>query len=296
MHRRAVAEVLLTDWRRIGDNAIVCAAQWSRSHSLYRVRNGRHDPLLLAETIRQVGLLLCHEALQIPATHRFLMRRMTYDADLDSLRAGGAPAEIVVAVRTQQTRRRTRSTRMVRLDVEFFRDEVVIGQGTGEVVCVEPRLYDRLRSPQSPPAALREPRPAPLPPAAVGLREPDDVVLGHGCQPGNWPLRILTDHPVLFDHPLDHVPGMLSLEGMRQAGRAALGWPDAQLTACDVTFSRLIELTQHSSLSATMQQRSADTARALMTITQAGCVAAHGTVAITSVSAAGPPPQTSRAG
>jgi hypothetical protein len=73
VHRCAVSEVLLTDWCQRGADVFVCAAQWSRSHSFYRVRQGRHDPLLLAETIRQVGLLLCHEAYQMPPEHRFVM-------------------------------------------------------------------------------------------------------------------------------------------------------------------------------------------------------------------------------
>lgn len=295
VHRRSVAEVLLTDWRHVGENAFVCAAQWPRSHSFYRVRNGRHDPLLLAETIRQVGLLLCHDAFQMSTTDQFLMRRMIYDADLDGLRAGVAPAEIVIAVRVQRTRRRTRSTSAVRLDVEFFRDEDLIGQGAGWVVCIEPRLYYRIRSSQCPQATSGEPRPAPLPPADVGLLEPEDVVLGHCFAPGKWPLRILTEHPVLFDHPLDHAPGMLSLEGMRQASRAALGWPNAHLTACEATFLRLIELNQPSSITASVLRRSADSASALMTITQAGCVAAQGIVTITNISSGAPRPGTPRA-
>jgi hypothetical protein len=291
VHRRAVAEVLLTDWRQIGVNAFICAAQWSRSHSFYRVRNGRHDPLLFAETIRQVGLLLCHQTFQIPTTHRFVMRRMIYNADLDGLMAGVTPAEIVLAVGVQEARRSTRLARGVRVNVEFIRDEVVIGQGSGLVFCLEPRLYHRLRSPQCRQVASRESQPVPLPPAEVGLFEPDDVVLGHRFRPGKWPLRVLTEHPVLFDHLLDHVPGMLSLEAMRQAGRAALGWPNAQLTACDITFSRFVDINDTPSIGVTVRQRSAGSASALMTITQAsGTTAAQGKVTITNVSHDHPDP------
>lgn len=283
VHRRAVSEVLLTDWCQAGVNVFVCAAQWSRSHSFYRVRNGRHDPLLLAETIRQVGLLLCHEAYQTPPEHRFLMDRMMYDVDLAGLTAGAAPAEIVLVVRVQETRRRTRSVRILQFDVEFFRDGVELGQGTGWVRCIEPLLYKRIRSPQSPQVTSRAQRPAPVPPAEVGLLESDDVVLGHCWQPGEWPLRILTEHPVLFDHPLDHVPGMLGLEGIRQASRAVLGWPSAQLTTCDIRFSRFIELGEPSSVRATVRQRSAACASLLMVLAQGGHTAAQGSVTITNI-------------
>ncbi|MGH3964679.1 MAG: ScbA/BarX family gamma-butyrolactone biosynthesis protein [Pseudonocardiaceae bacterium] len=284
VHRRAVSEVLLTDWCRTGADAFVCAAQWSRSHSFYRVRNGRHDTLLLAETIRQVGLLLCHDAYQVPPEHKFLMDRMTYDADLDGLTAGAAPAEIVLVVRAQELRRHTQSASALRLDVEFLRDEAPIGRGTGWVRCIEPLLYKRIRSPQCPPATSWQQRPPPVAPVEVGLVEADDVVLGQCWQPGEWPLRILTEHPVLFDHPLDHVPGMLGLEGIRQASRAILGWPNAQLTTCDITFSRFIELGEPSSVRATVRQRSAASASVLMVLAQAGHAAAQGTVTITNIS------------
>ena len=283
VHRRAVSEVLLTDWCQTGADAFVCAAQWSRSHSFYRVRNGRHDPLLLAETIRQVGLLLCHEAYQISPEHRFLMDRMFYDADLEGLRAGAAPAEIVLVVGVQQLRRRTRSACALRFDVEFLRDKATIGRGTGWVRCLAPGLYQRIRSPQCPQLTWREQQPAPVPPEVVGLLESDDVVLGHCRQPGEWPLRILTEHPVLFDHPLDHVPGMLGLEGIRQAGRAILGWPNAQLTICDITFSRFIDLGEPSSVRASLRQQSATCAGLLTRLVQAGHTAAHGGVTISNL-------------
>jgi hypothetical protein len=284
VHRLAVSEVLLTDWCRMGADAFVCAAQWSRSHSFYRVRDGRHDPLLLAETIRQVGLLLCHEAYQVPPEHRFLMDRMTYVADLDGLAVGAVPAEIVLVVRAQELRRRTRSASAVRFDVEFLRDEASIGRGAGWVRCIEPALYQRIRSPQCPPLTVRDQQPPPVPPAQVGVVVADDVVLGQCRQPGQWPLRILTEHPVLFDHPLDHVPGMLVLEGTRQASRVALGWPDAHLTTCNIAFSRFIELGEPSSVRATVRQRSAASASVLMVLTQAGHAAAQGTVTITKIS------------
>ena len=95
-----------------------------------------------------------------------------------------------------------------------------------------------------------------------------------------WPVRIRTEHPVLFDHPIEHVPGMLGLEGMRQAGRAVLGWPDAQPTTCDITFSRFIELGEPSSVRATVQQRSAAISSATMVLAKVGHTAAQGTGAI----------------
>jgi hypothetical protein len=293
VHRRAVSEVLLTDWCQNGTDAFVCAAQWSRSHSFYRVRNGRHDPLLLAETIRQAGLLLCHEEYQVPPGHCFLMHRMEYDTHLDALAAGAAPAEVVLAVRVQELRRTTRSVTALRLDVEFHCGTIPIGRGAGWVQCVEPVLYKRIRSAQRPRVRVPQQRPAPVPPAEVGLVEAEDVVLGLRRQPGTWPLRVVTEHPVLFDHPLDHIPGMLVLEGMRQAGRALLGWPKAQPTACDVTLSQFIEPDVPSVVHAEVRQRSEATATVLMALVQAENTAAQGTVMMNNIADDGMSPDRS---
>ncbi|MCZ0971672.1 AfsA-related hotdog domain-containing protein [Streptomyces albulus] len=50
-----------------------------------------------------------------------------------------------------------------------------------------------------------------------------------------------TAHPVLFDHPVDHVPGMLMVEAARQAARAVA--PHWSLpVALDCSFARYAEL------------------------------------------------------
>ncbi|MEU0082468.1 AfsA-related hotdog domain-containing protein, partial [Micromonospora tulbaghiae] len=48
-------------------------------------------------------------------------------------------------------------------------------------------------------------------------------------------------HPILFDHPLDHVPGMLLLEAARQSTTATLGHTTLPLHI-DSTFTRYVEL------------------------------------------------------
>jgi hypothetical protein len=68
------------------------------------------------------------------------------------------------------------------------------------------------------------------------------VVLSPTAGPNVWQLRVDTRHPVLFDHQLDHVPGMLLLEAARQGATAALGARSIlPLTmACD--FRKYVEL------------------------------------------------------
>ncbi|MGN5633717.1 AfsA-related hotdog domain-containing protein, partial [Streptomyces sp. AC154] len=63
---------------------------------------------------------------------------------------------------------------------------------------------------------------APASPQRVGRMSPIDVVLSPVGETNRWQLRADTRHHVLFDHPVDHVPGMVLLEAARQAAAAAL--------------------------------------------------------------------------
>ncbi|WP_051342813.1 ScbA/BarX family gamma-butyrolactone biosynthesis protein [Pseudonocardia spinosispora] len=258
VHRRAVAEVLLTDWMRLDGDTFLCGAQWPRSHMLYRVRQGQHDAVFLAETLRQIGILLSHEAFDVPRDHKFMIDQIAWSTTHAGLAAGDGPADLVVRVTVAQARRRTRTAMGLRVDVEFVRDGVVIATAGGVTRCLAPGVYDRLRGldPDSSrgPVAVAPP----VEPSSVGVHTADEVTLGEAVGESEWPLRALVEHPVLFDHPLDHIPGMLILEAARQSGRLLLGRPDAQVLGCDLSFSRFIELDRPSTLRATVVRRTAD--------------------------------------
>jgi hypothetical protein len=287
VHRSSVAEVLLTDWRSTGDNTYLCAAQWPRGHSLYRVLNGHHDPLLIAETVRQTGILLAHSGEDVPLDWKFVMDRMTISVNSDGLRTMPAPANIVIEAALVHLRRSTSSAVHLRLDARFLREGLPFGTAAVRMRCVSPTLYRRLRGDRTPTTVDSTVALLPADPHLVGMNTEADVVLGaalgvEACQVpsvGSWPLRVRTEHPVLFDHPQDHVPGMLVFEGLRQAGRALLGWPDAQLADCDINFARYLELDRPSIVIANMLRQITPTEVALeMVVSQDDQTAVAGTV------------------
>ncbi|MFD6811915.1 AfsA-related hotdog domain-containing protein [Streptomyces anthocyanicus] len=55
VHKSAHSEVLLTGWKTEGPDTFTVTAQWPRTHAFYAPTDGRHDPLLLAETVRQAA-------------------------------------------------------------------------------------------------------------------------------------------------------------------------------------------------------------------------------------------------
>lgn len=238
VHRRTVAEVLLTDCMRTADDRLLCAAQWSRSHRIYRPQHGVHDSLLVAESLRQAGICVAHRDLGVPEDFRFIMDRIDFTADLDGMVAGLEPADVVLEVNTEPTGRRTSTSVGFWIEIEFLRNGRRIARAAGWARCVAPAVYWRVRGPvgAGEPCVV-----APVEPALVGMCMPEDVVVGASTGPDR-PLRVLTQHPILFDHPLDHVPGMLILEAMRQSARLATGRPQDWIAASNLRTRRFLEL------------------------------------------------------
>lgn len=89
-------------------------------------------------------------------------------------------------------------------------------------------------------------------------------------------------HPVMFDHPLDHLPGMLLLEAGRQAGftatEAIAGLPADTLLSCYLQFARFCEFGQETIVHAEPKNVSRRHSVALfhIRITQGGKDAATG--------------------
>ncbi|WP_239569373.1 ScbA/BarX family gamma-butyrolactone biosynthesis protein [Streptomyces sp. G44] len=241
VHRAALAEVLLTGQRRIDDLRFGVTAQWPRSHSFYSPLQGTyHDPLLAAETIRQVGFLLPHTELGVPVGHQFLMHTFAMSVRPELLHVGHTPADLDIEVTFSDVRERRDTHTGARYDAVIHRDGEAVATGRITYTCIAPRAYRRLRGNQG---HLQIPLTAPVPPQSVGRLSPTDVVLSPVGGDHRWQLRVDTRHPVLFDHPVDHVPGMLLTEAARQAATAVLGDP-ARLVPVEVEseYLRYVEL------------------------------------------------------
>ncbi|MFJ6837288.1 ScbA/BarX family gamma-butyrolactone biosynthesis protein [Streptomyces sp. NPDC091209] len=241
VHRASVAEVMLTDWARRGDHHFALAAQWPRGHSFYTNVDGCHDPLIAAETIRQSGLLLAHAEYGVPFGHHFLVSDLSVAVRPAHLRVNGTPASLELDVRCRDVKERRGEVTGFRIEVEIYRDGDLVATGGGTLTCIAPRVHQRLRAVRDPGCARVLPLTAPESPQTVGRMSPMDVVLSPVGEPDRWQLRVDTRHPVLFDHMVDHVPGMLLLEAARQAATATLGHACLPLAVAS-EFLRYVEL------------------------------------------------------
>jgi hypothetical protein len=223
VHRASVAEVMLTDWARVDDHRFTVSAQWPRGHSFFAAVDGCHDPLIAAETIRQAGALLAHAEFGVPLDHHFLMWDLAVAVRPGNLRVGSAPASVVLEISCKDVKRRRGELAGLHYDAVIRRDGQVAATGGATFTCTSGKVYERLRGGRANSMQRQLPLTAPTAPQSVGRVSPMDVVLSPIGEPNRWQLRVDTLHPILFDHPVDHVPGMVLLEAARQATAAVLG-------------------------------------------------------------------------
>ncbi|MBT2493434.1 transcriptional regulator [Streptomyces sp. ISL-96] len=245
VHRAALSEVFLTGWTKVGADTFTVSAQWPRSHSFYGSEHGMHDPLLLCETVRQTFPLLAHVAYDVPFGHQLSWSHFQYAVNPDALRTESTPAEIELHVTCSDIKYVRSLPTMMSMHIEAVRNGSLLATVSTRFGCHSPAVYQRLRAGRANVAETfpSVPRPpAPVPPSVVGRYRQEDIVLTPTQERGRWQLRIDTAHPVLFDHPVDHVPGMVLLESVRQAGHALQPSSAAVMpTSMSVSFNRYVE-------------------------------------------------------
>lgn len=247
VHRQSIAEVYLTDCvPQGGDGRYLMGAQWPRLHAFYRTCSGRYDTMLLAETVRQCAIYLAHVRYAVPLHYKFTMQTMQVEADVSLLDVGSCSAEVVIDASVTGTARRQGTLSAFTVTLAFKVDGQVVGRGSAAANVLSPSAYEHVRWRGN---GVREVGPPPLStsvdPDLVCVPDPRAVVLGEhpgGIGPGRWLLRADLTHPVLFDHPLDHVPGALVLEAVRQSARLRLGQSCADVEYLEVGFRRFLEL------------------------------------------------------
>jgi 2-oxo-3-(phosphooxy)propyl 3-oxoalkanoate synthase len=243
VHRAAVSEVFLTDLRVTDETTFQVGAQWPRDHSFYRLQSpDRHDPMLLAETIRQAVLLIAHQVFEVPLDWKFVSLEKTCGVTPEGLETDGRPANILLSMTCHDIKRNKRGVTGMRVEIGCYRDGERIGGGELRWSVVPPAIYSRLRGGRDKEIVSAGEPGVPVAGHLIGRERSRDVVLSPMPAGNKWQLRVDQNHAVLFDHPVDHVPGMVLMEAARQAALLTVGAPDALPVRCSFTFDKYVEL------------------------------------------------------
>jgi 2-oxo-3-(phosphooxy)propyl 3-oxoalkanoate synthase len=244
--KRARAESLVVDWRATPARSYAVTVRWPAPHAFYTLHGDVTSPLLFVEAVRQALAVLSHEVLDIPLEDRLGWRSARFH-----MTAGALPGAAVDTVQLRVTHTAVTRRRMGSAEITAGVAATVGGVrwGGAEIryLTHPPAVYRRLRGGYADAARAfrRSLPPAPaVPPAAVGRARARDVVLAATAAPRRWRLRTDTAHEVLFDHPHDHVPGMVLLEAATQAAQAEAAGRRVLPVAIEAAFHRYVELDQ----------------------------------------------------
>ncbi|MFI8217724.1 ScbA/BarX family gamma-butyrolactone biosynthesis protein [Streptomyces sp. NPDC085932] len=267
-HRAAVSECFLTDALRTGERTFRVAAQPPRAHLYYsdHVTDARtapsYDPLLVLEIFRQSCILASHEYLAAPQDSSFVFDRGTLEVtDPEALTVGERPAALTVEGEFTEVRERAGRPCGATAEVRASVDGRAAATMRLAFRWIPRRSMLQLRARARTALAGTPHRAHPLAnrlvPAQVGRELSANVVLGRvtvSSAPQADPevvAQVVVDrgHPALFDHYVDHIPGAVMFEALRQTATAAarelcgLDVPPQHLalTGCEVTFRKFGE-------------------------------------------------------
>lgn len=252
-----LSEVLVSALAAKTNDTHVVTVHWPPTHRFYTPHPDRYTPHILTESIRQALALISRTAFGVPATSRMGWQTFNLSATPALLYTEPQGASVRLTVTHSCVTRRKQGSARLTASIEATRGDFHLGSAQVTYSAHPPAIYDRLRGPYADPHTATSralPPPSPLATALSGTRQPRDVVLAGTQTPRTWLLRVDTGHPVLFDHPHDHVPGMVLLEACSQAATATVHPLHTLPIGFDTQFLRYVELDQPCRISTTQRE------------------------------------------
>jgi hypothetical protein len=262
VHKRRAENVLLTGFRRDGPEQFLCTGRMPASHPFFTDggRSPRRDILFYSELGRQASIAVSHAFLGADEDDVFIFENSEASITEAVWRAGdeGAHEQLSVAVQLKETARRKNGavTRAV-AEYSVWCGADLVFSATGTWTVQSAALFRRLRRLGAAPGARAEAESAAgdvpaadnaTPASAVNVVISPPLFTPHDASTSTS-LLVDRTHSYFFDHPCDHVPGMLLLEACAQLVLAAMAetapsLPDARrpaIAAYGVTFAQFVE-------------------------------------------------------
>jgi hypothetical protein len=267
VHKAAHAEVLVTDVELLAPDTYAVASQWPRLHACFQPRQDTSpSPLLFIETLRQAGIYITHRYLGVPLGYHFVFKSISASClSTPPHPVRGHNRTVVLVIRVCASRGGTRFSG-ARLEIEAWSGAQHFATAIATYNCLSPAAYSRVRTP---PAGARPPAERTTNPSYP------DGHLDHQLRSDTHRSMLAVDveDPTFFDHPVDHLPGMLLIDAaLRAAGvNDPRRWD--RLLGLDLSFQRFAELNTPTAVTARGARPHVE-----VEISQDGTVAASGVV------------------
>jgi 2-oxo-3-(phosphooxy)propyl 3-oxoalkanoate synthase len=288
VHRLAPSQVLLTDVRATGPNEYRAAAQWPRAHPTFdRAGNGRHDPLMVAETLRQLGIYLPLRFYGVAADSRLLIEELRFTLNPDTEpHARYAGTEITCVVHADRcdpdgghaaARRsgedhgesqggqrahgahgaqgahsahgahhgadsggRLRNLGL-RITLSAEGREFARADGVARILSSAAYRAVRSRARGDRTSVPEDIRLTAVDPDRVGATWPQDVLVAVDARGAVRIAPADPYHPFFYDHPSDHITGMILIGAVQQTAALQANEPRLRLRSCTLRALRFTE-------------------------------------------------------
>ncbi|MFF0753031.1 ScbA/BarX family gamma-butyrolactone biosynthesis protein [Streptomyces sp. NPDC004267] len=235
-HLRREEHLLVTGWEPPSGPDVVLGVRWPAPQGELP-----YDPRVLTQTVRQTGLVVAHAVHGVPLTHQTMLSTLAFTIDPDLRMPRGRTSALDVRVTVADGAGARRTPRALRMSFRVLADGATLARAESEFTWIPERVYARLRGARRHVDWGSWPVPAPVHAGLVGRMRPADVALAAGDRPHRWLLRNDPSNHLLFDHPVDHVPGLVLLEAADQAARAVRSPGSFAPTAVEAAYWRYVE-------------------------------------------------------
>lgn len=232
LHLHRASSALITGWARVGDDRYTATARWPSPPS-----GAAFDTLTLANTVRQACLLIAHAEQDVPLDQQTLMNVLNLRMHSGPrIPPEGGPVRLLVDIRSERT-----GPRAMKSDVVLYLNSEAVAEASLSFNWISPPAYRRLRKGHLDVDWAGVAVTPAVPEAVAGRRGTSRIALSAGGGAGQWLLRTDTTDPVLYDHPVDHVPGLVLVEASYQAAHALTGAGPRSSHRMESVFHRYVE-------------------------------------------------------
>lgn len=255
VHRLAPSQVLLTEVRPAGHDAYRAVAHWPRArpaHEPSAAHPVKPDPLMVAETLRQLGVFLPLRYYGVDPASRLVIEELSFTLD-SAAEPKDHPTGTEITCAAQVRRAGAAAARPLHslvLSVEFSAGgsaPFARADGVARVLSLPAyrAVRNRRRLVREETEAEAGPDPAsriePITPERVGVFDPHEVLIALDEQGATRIAPADPHHPFLHDHPSDHITGVTLISAVRQAVALRRDAPELRMISCALKATRFTE-------------------------------------------------------